>query len=165
MVLAGHAESLVGDELVMQLREHLGLAVEGADMQRLHAAPFGEPLKADLIEAGGPLHRRPLHRCAEHGVIDPFRSHEHQRPVPPRLVARICEDAQVVGPPEALQGWDDIVAPEAQLARELELVGHGVERLDRLAEGRRGVGVAPTVDHQVLQLGTSTTRNRPRSAR
>jgi hypothetical protein len=42
----------------------------------------------------------------------------------------------VVGPPQALQGHDDVVASEVSLAGELELVGHRVQRCNCLAERR-----------------------------
>lgn len=51
MVLADHAQSVVRDEHMVHPREHIRLVVEGADVQRLHAAAFGQGLQADAVEA------------------------------------------------------------------------------------------------------------------
>nr|WP_232145088.1 hypothetical protein [Luteimonas sp. Y-2-2-4F] len=121
----------------MQPRDQFGLVVEGTDVQRLHAQPLGQRVQADAIDGRARFpRRRPPDRSGEHRAVDPAVDHAHQRPAPSRLVARRGERVHVVGPPQAFQRRDDVVAAEI-LAGELQRVGQRVERLDRRRERRR----------------------------
>jgi hypothetical protein len=57
----------------------------------------------------------------------------------------------VVGPPQALERHDGVVAAELLLAGELEGVRDRVQRLHGLGEPCFRVGVAVAVDHEVLE--------------
>jgi hypothetical protein len=49
VVSADQAKPLAGDDLVMQVREHVCFVVEGTDVQRLHASPLGQRLRTYVI--------------------------------------------------------------------------------------------------------------------
>jgi hypothetical protein len=153
VVPPGHHQAVAGNEVVVQAGQGLRLVVEGADVQGLHAAPLGERGQAHVGQPlRGALGRDLLDGFGEHRFVDPLRRHDQQRPVPSRLVARRREGVHVVGPPQALERHDDVVALQLLLAGELQLVGQRIERLGRPGEVPAGVGVAVPVDHQVLHL-------------
>src|SRR5690606_5767106 len=90
-------------------------------------------------------------RGLQHVAGDPLRLHDHHGEMPLGLVPRGGEAVHVVRPPQALQRHDDVVQAQLLLAGELQLVGQREQRLDRFPEGRAGVRIAVSVDHQVLQ--------------
>lgn len=111
--------------------------------EHLHAAPLLVRPEADALPTRAAAHRS--QRGVHHLGGDPVRLHDHQRPVPGRLVP--CpEDLQVVGRPEPLQRPDDVLPAEGCPGPSADRVRGGVEGRD---------GLAPPVERRPDECGRS----------
>lgn len=125
---------------------------EGANVEDLCAAAFGEGFEAEFFEGGEGF----LFGGGGDGLVDDFAGDEggledHHGPFPVGFVVG-GEGGHVIGPPESFEGHDVVVdGLGAIFDGELGGVGDGEEGLDGVGVIGGGVGVALAIDHEVVE--------------